>query len=225
MNATPPLFPLVESGPLKKPSMIEVWAAAGKELTKHHGSIQWKIGDWLVDGHRAFGENAYAKAEAVTGKKRQTLYQFASVAKRVPDCMRHTNLSWEHHQVVAPLKAEHQKAWLDAAEEKFLNAKQLRKAVGGTAKPPKAGLPPPQMPLDWKFYKLPLNVKDFECLDALARARSVQAGMVGDKEIAPPIRLAHQIILEYMAAHAKEIEDARWKVAHEKLVPKSNRPL
>src|SRR5690348_9564195 len=103
MNTTQPLFPCAETSPRKQITRFEAWAAAGKEYSKQHGNLQWKIGDWLVLGQRAYGESAYAEAEKITSKKRQTLYQFASVAKRVPDCMRHTNLSWEHHQVVASL--------------------------------------------------------------------------------------------------------------------------
>jgi hypothetical protein len=223
MNTTPPLFPCSEPAPCKQVTIFEQWAALGKEYAKQHGNLQWKIGDWLVFGQRAYGETAYAEAEKITGKKRQTLYQFASVAKRVPDCMRHTSLSWEHHQVVASLEPEDQKAWLDAAKEKNINAKQLRRAVGGGASPPKAGLPPPQMPVDWKFYKLPLHVEDFENLEALASARSVQPGSLGTKPIPPPVRLAHQIILEYMVAHAKELEDARFRLAHKRLGTKPRR--
>ena len=131
MNTTPLLFPPAQTGPRKPVTIFELWAAAGKEYAKQHGNLQWKIGDWLLLGHRVYGENAYTEAEKITGKKRQTLYQFASVAKRVSDCMRHTNLSWEHHQVVASLEPDHQKAWLDAAEEKNLSAKQLRQALSG----------------------------------------------------------------------------------------------
>jgi len=202
MDSTPSLFPDAATPPPRPPRLFDLWVEAGQQFTKQHDRLQWKIGDWLAEGQRAYGEKiAYAHAEKVTGKKRQTLYQFASVAKRVPDCMRHTNLSWEHHQVVAALESEHQKAWLDAAEERNLSAKQLRQAVAGKI-PPKAGLPPSQMPHDWKFYRLPLHIEDFEKLEALAHTRKLQRASVGVKEVAPPMRLAHQIILEYMAAHA-----------------------
>jgi hypothetical protein len=212
----PQLFASSESQLSQPLTQFDVWAAAGKDLSKQHGNLQWKIGDWLALGHRAYGDSVYETAERITGKKRQTLYQFASVAKRVADCMRHTNLSWEHHQIVAPLEPSQQKRWLDVAEKKSLTAKQLRSAVSGKVAPPEDGLKS-QVPHDWTFRTLPLHDEDIRNLEALAFSREIQPGSLGTKQIPAPIRLAHQIIREYMGAHAKEVEDARTDLAYKRL--------
>ena len=75
------------------------------------------------------------------------------------------------------------------------------------------------MPPDWKFYVLPLHTIDFEKLEALANARKLQPLSVGAKKIPPPIQIAHQIISEYMAAHAEEVSSAAFNAAAEKLGP------
>ena len=225
MSSQPRLFEVPEPQ-VRRPTRFEAWAEAGKEFRKQHSKLQWNIGDWLAIGHRAYGDSAYDTAEQITGKKRQTLYQFASVAKRVPDCMRHTNLSWEHHQIVASLEPQQQKAWLDVAEEKSLTAKYLRRAVGGKVAPPEPGLKT-QVPHDWKFYMVPFHAEYFSSIEALAFSRSIEPGELGAKKIQAPIRVMHQIIVEYLKEHAEEVEKARYAYAKKCLNLKTraiNRP-
>lgn len=214
-------FPFVETSVPVRPRLFDLWVETGKSFTKEHDKLQWKIGDWLVEGQSAYGEKiAYANAESITGKKRQTLYQFASVAKRVPVCMRHTNLSWEHHQIVAPLEPKDQKAWLELASERDLKAKELRRALKGEM-PPRKGEPPAgwkgSLPHGWKFYMLPLHIETYESLLALAKARQIEPGEFGGKTIPAPIRVVHGIVLQYLEDHKEEVESAEFNAAYESL--------
>lgn len=195
------------------PEALQLWKDTGSDFVRKHDGLQWLIGDWLVEGQSSFGEKtAYAEAEAITGKKRQTLYQFASVAKRVLPCMRHTNLTWEHHQIVAPLEPDNQRAWLDIAEKRNWTAKQLRAEVIPRTKKTESQR-------EWMRLVVPIKIDEYESLQALAVARGVPPVFRDGRQIesAGAAILVRAIALEFLQANAKEVEMANYRAARKSL--------
>ena len=108
------------------------------------------LGDWLVYGEdrfekqlalpgfeedvaacRRLSAERYEEAHAATGIDRVILKNYAYVSRRVPLSLRNDFLSWEHHRVVAKLKPDDQKRWLEVASTKDnkLSSWRLRVSV------------------------------------------------------------------------------------------------
>ena len=66
----------------------------------HKGS-KFGVGDWLNHGEKKYGET-YAQAIDETGINYDLLTNYSWVAQNVPISLRHENLSWWHHKLVAP---------------------------------------------------------------------------------------------------------------------------
>jgi hypothetical protein len=116
------------------------WEQIGDQLkpaiiaAEEAGAVGWPVGDWLAYGIKAFGElkgkhSAYAAAERITGFSRQTLYQYASVAKAVPAYNRIIGLSFSHHFAAAALAPRAQGAMLDMALDRKLRVRGLKAGV------------------------------------------------------------------------------------------------
>jgi hypothetical protein len=101
------------------------WAAAGRRLGAMGRCSQWTVGDWVRYGHARFGER-YAPAARITGYDVQTLMNMVYVASRFDVSRRRENLSWSHHETVAPLDIEQQEYWLDHAATEKLSIADLR---------------------------------------------------------------------------------------------------
>ena len=88
------------------------WIDRGAQLVKGVSSHQWAIADWMLWGEMHLEtRRAYDYAEKITGFKRKTLREWAYVARHIS--IRMDNLSFGHHQVVAPLMPEAQKRCLE----------------------------------------------------------------------------------------------------------------
>jgi hypothetical protein len=136
---------------------FEEWREAAPLFGQALRSIAFVIGDWLLYGQANFQNGlsahritpeAYNAATAATGLDRTTLQNYAYVARRVPKDRRSEHLSWEHHKVVAKLKAADQKRWLALAvpgnKKKPMSTMLLRKSIqAGRLLTVKEALPDP----------------------------------------------------------------------------------
>ena len=139
------------------------WCALASQLGSAVRSMAFVLGDWLVYGEDhfekqlllpGFEENGprqrlsaerYEQAHAATGIDRVVLKNYAYVSRKVPMSLRNDVLSWEHHRVVAKLKTDEQKRWLEIActDDERLSARRLRVSIArGEVVPVEAmGLP------------------------------------------------------------------------------------
>jgi len=92
----------------------EKWLELGTLLFRFDQSIQWLIGDWLLYGE----EHEWGETEKIAdefGYDVKTLYDYKSVAKRVPFNLRTDILSFGHHKLVAAKDTKEQEMWLEKA--------------------------------------------------------------------------------------------------------------
>jgi len=90
--------------------------------------IQFVIGDWLNYGERTYGEK-YSRALDETDYAYGGLANFSYVANRIEISRRRENLSFSHHQEIAPFELEKQEYWLDKAVKEHLTQRELRRAI------------------------------------------------------------------------------------------------
>ena len=93
---------------------FEEWAKLGETLKVVHRATLFWIGDWLNYGERKYGE-MFAQAIDATYYSLSTLQTAKWVSDRIETSMRMEDLTWNHHQVIAPLEPNEQGEWLDRA--------------------------------------------------------------------------------------------------------------
>lgn len=105
----------------------EQWVEAGSTLQQIHKSVRWWIGDWLNFGDSKFGEK-YAQAVDELGISRDSLIDYAYVARSVPANLRNPLLSWSCHKAVAPdyLNLDDKEHWLNTAVREGWDTRRLR---------------------------------------------------------------------------------------------------
>lgn len=104
----------------------EQWEEVGHTLQQIHRSTKWWIGDWLNHGDRAYGEK-YTQAIEDLGISKDSLIDYAYVARQVHPDIRTPLLSWSCHKAVAPLQStEDQEHWLNVAVDEGLDTRLLR---------------------------------------------------------------------------------------------------
>lgn len=111
------------------------WQEIGSLLGSIDGSVAWWIGDWVNFGERKYGEK-YAQAMDATGLDYGRLRVIASVCRNVDLLLRSNNLSFSHHQLVAPLPAEDQERWLTLAADEGLSVRGLKERLAGDGQLP-----------------------------------------------------------------------------------------
>lgn len=93
-------------------------------------SRQFAIGDWIV---YLFDTYEHGKWETIgqiwDGNTQGTLAVYESVARSVKSLIRIKDLSWGHHQVVAPLDPDKQCYWLEQAAEHKWSVATLRQKI------------------------------------------------------------------------------------------------
>ena len=94
-------------------------------------SINWWLGDLLVMGTKAYGEDRVVQAISATRKKPDTLDSYRNVAERIEPARRRSELSWSAHREVCMLEPDEQDKKLSDAVEHHLSSRQLRKLVKG----------------------------------------------------------------------------------------------
>jgi len=104
------------------------WDEAGQFIFQVESGIQWLIGDWLVYGDQVGWGETSILAEQL-GRKTKTLIEYAYVARNVQLSIRMDNLSFGHHQLVAPLPHDEQVSTLAYAAEHGLSIAAFRKLL------------------------------------------------------------------------------------------------
>ena len=93
----------------------------------HKGS-KFGVGDWLNHGEKKYGET-YAQAIDLTGINYDLLTNYSWVAQNVPISLRHENLSWWHHKLVAPYDYKQIAKILDKADRGEWPSRQLDRFI------------------------------------------------------------------------------------------------
>jgi len=110
---------------------INVWDC----LQQVNGAVQWWIGDWINlarDKHK-FASTVQVENILNSVYSDGYLKNLSWVAWQIPESRRRENLSFSHHQEVAPLSEEEQEHWFDKAEKEHCSVKKLRAEIA-TAK-------------------------------------------------------------------------------------------
>lgn len=124
----------------------DAWVDVGRLLAKLEGSLQWLIGDWIVFGESIRWGDIPALAQEL-GFAVQTLYDYASVCRKVQFSTRIENLSFAHHRLVMSMTPDFQTYALKFAAHNKYSVAEFRKWI--KADMPEEGLPestanPPQ---------------------------------------------------------------------------------
>lgn len=108
---------------------VEAWEELGQHLAGFRDATAWALGDWLIFGERAYGEDRVAQAIEVTGRSKATLIKYRWVASHISAERRRSELSFTHHELVARHRAEKADEWLDAAAKGGWSVEELRGLV------------------------------------------------------------------------------------------------
>ena len=90
------------------------YEALGYALGAAHRAIQFAGGDYILEGEKLFGQEAYQLQESL-GISEEQRRQWVRVAERIPLERRRPELRWAHHREVAALEPAEQDAWLEKA--------------------------------------------------------------------------------------------------------------
>lgn len=104
------------------------WLEFGRLLKQFDGSLQWIIGDWLVEGELKWGKK-YEQACALTNLAYDTVKDYAYVCRNVQLSVRTDNLEFGHHKLIASMEPELQKQWLDYAIQERMSVARMRLAI------------------------------------------------------------------------------------------------
>ena len=105
------------------------WEALGPTLMQLHTGVQWALGEWGDQVVRRYGDGKMAAMAKNCGYAPHTLQNYVSIVRKFEPSRRRENLSFSHHDAVAPLGPEKQDQWLDIAEKKGWSAKELRQKI------------------------------------------------------------------------------------------------
>jgi|GEM_PF-3241112 len=105
------------------------WWAFFEGVQKIESAIQFIIGDLAAYGAGEFNLSYEDIAER-TGYKKETVENYASVARNVPQEIRNENLSFNHHYHVASLQSDEQKEyWLMTADKYELSVRSFQNVI------------------------------------------------------------------------------------------------
>lgn len=102
------------------------WQRIGRQLQLADLAVQWWIGDWLNFGEHHY-EDKYAQAVEEFGRAKQTLINYAFVARNIPAYRRRYEVDYSTHAEVASLKPEDQEKVLAKAAKEHLSRKVVRR--------------------------------------------------------------------------------------------------
>lgn len=103
------------------------WERIGRQLQLADLAVRWWIGDWLVYGEQRYGEKYSQALEDQTGRKTQTLMNYAYVAKAVEISRRRENVDFSTHAEVASLPPDEQERILAKAAKEKLSRNTVRR--------------------------------------------------------------------------------------------------
>jgi hypothetical protein len=107
----------------------EEWWAFFEGVQKIESTLQFIIGDLAIYGEDEF-RISYEEIAARTGYKKETVENYAYVARNMPQELRSDKLSFNHHYLVAGLDTEAEKQqWLLVAQENTLSVHNMKLAM------------------------------------------------------------------------------------------------
>lgn len=106
---------------------MEQWAEIGNSIYRDAESLQWVLADWAAFGEKHWG--ALKEFCEGHGMNYGTLRNYAFIATNVEMSRRRDNLSFGHHQEVAPLQPEQQTHWLTKASVNHWSVAELRRRI------------------------------------------------------------------------------------------------
>lgn len=102
------------------------WARIGRQLQLAELAVQWWIGDWLNYGETRYGDK-YTQAVEEFGRKKQTLMNYAYVARRIEISRRREIVDFSTHVEVASLEPEDQEKVLAKAAKEHSSRNTVRR--------------------------------------------------------------------------------------------------
>jgi len=108
----------------------EDYVEFGENLAVLEHALPMIVGDWLNAGSWIYGEK-YTQAVKFTGRKEQTLMNWASVCNRVPFDRRVKDLHYSHYQAVMKLEPDEQLYWQTLAKDFGWSASELKDQIRG----------------------------------------------------------------------------------------------
>lgn len=152
-----------KTGAIFDPQMsYEDWEKTGQTLRLGRETLKFVLGDWINFGEANYGER-YAQAIDATDFDYDYLRNIAYVCRRVELSLRRDNLTFGHHQVVAPLDSEEQEYYLAMAEEEGLTRKELRERIQKDKADPEDPLPPVD-PGSRRYNANVIITSQFDCI-------------------------------------------------------------
>lgn len=107
-----------------------VWHWLVEKLQEADTAVQWWLGDALNYGEHAYGDK-YTQAVEDTGRSKQVLMNYASVARRIETSRRREDVPYSIHVEVACLPPKEQEEVLaKAAEDSNPTVREMRRQVG-----------------------------------------------------------------------------------------------
>lgn len=94
----------------------EQFEALGAMLGRLHETLRFAIGDYILEGEKLWGQEAYDLVEAL-GISEESRRQYVRVAQAIPLPRRRAELTWSHHRSVAALEPAAQDEWLEQAHQ------------------------------------------------------------------------------------------------------------
>jgi len=141
---------------------VDEWVSLGLALHTMRSSLDWLIADYMDVCERVHGQT-YDEVADILGVETKTLYNRASVARKVDISRRREDLSFSHHALVAALPPEWQNYWLGQAIHQGWSRRTMENAIkqypnglpedAALATVPIAALPAPKDPLE-KFDRV-----------------------------------------------------------------------
>ena len=113
------------------PPSQEAWIERGKTLVSQRLTVDWAIGDWMVEGKQA-GHLSQTKFDFLSenlGLAPKRLKDALKAATTFPPALRDASLSVEHHAAVANLPRDEALPLLKRAHDEHLPINELREAV------------------------------------------------------------------------------------------------
>jgi hypothetical protein len=132
----------------EKYQTLHAYTAMGSHLGALRSSLDFWIGDLLVEAETRFGED-FSQMSADTGLAPQTILNKTLVSRNVPPKNRKATLSWSVHYLVARLSPKEQKQWLDQAEKGGWSSAELAERMKAKRRDEKPQLfddPPTPLP-------------------------------------------------------------------------------
>jgi len=107
---------------------FEEWQEFGLKAIYAEKYIQWYLGAWWNYGHKKWSREAEEFIEKI-GYKKHSLKVYGWIYNAVKSSIRMDDLSFNHHQIVAPLEESEQIKWLCQAKDNNWTVAEFRKQI------------------------------------------------------------------------------------------------